>query len=169
MEEEPSRSSPIARDAIGDDAWNWRDDDWSSYLRVKNRVAQALSCYGEVPDEMLEESKEPSEEDLRIADLAAVTPAARGGGSFEDSDDENADGTADALGARARVHPRVPRAPQGGAPRAPQRCVRDRTMLEFAQSDDRPAGARPSHHPGIAPGDARARVHAGRRAAGRAR
>ena len=70
---------------------------------MKNRVAQALSCYGEVPDEMLEESKEPSEEDLRIADLAAVTPAARGGGSFEGSDDENADGTADALEARARM------------------------------------------------------------------
>ena len=75
MEEMLSRSSLFARDVIGDDAWNWRDDDWSSYLRVKNRVAQALSCYGEVPDELFEKSKEPSEEDLRIADLAAMTPA----------------------------------------------------------------------------------------------
>ena len=141
MEEEPSRSSPIARDAIGDDAWNWRDDDWSSYLRVKNRVAQALSCYGEVPDEMLEESKEPSEEDLRIADLAAVTPAARGGGSFEDSDDENADGTADALEARARMFTPACRAlPKVELHAHLNGCVRDRTMLEFAQSDDRPAG-----------------------------
>jgi len=141
MEEEPSRSSPIAKDAIGDDAWNWRDDDWSSYLRVKNRVAQALSCYGEVPDEMLEESKEPSEEDLRIADLAAVTPAARGGGSFEDSDDENADGTADALEARARMFTPACRAlPKVELHAHLNGCVRDRTLLEFAQSDDRPAG-----------------------------
>ena len=141
MEEEPSLSSPIAKDAIGDDAWNWRDDDWSSYLRVKNRVAQALSCYGEVPDEMLEESKEPSEEDLRIADLAAVTPAARGGGSFEDSDDENADGTADALEARARMFTPACRAlPKVELHAHLNGCVRDRTLLEFAQSDDRPAG-----------------------------
>ena len=134
MEESISRSPPIARDAIGDDAWNWRDDDWSSYLRVKNRVAQALSCYGEVPDEMLEESKEPSEEDLRIADLAAVTPAARGGGSFEDSDDESADGTADTLEARARLFTPACRAlPKVELHAHLNGCVRDQTLLELAR------------------------------------
>ena len=143
MEEEPSRSSPIAKDAIGDDAWNWRDDDWSSYLRVKNRVAQALSCYGEVPDEMLEESKEPSEEDLRIADLAAVTPAARGGGSFEDSDDESADGTADTLEARARLFTPACRAlPKVELHAHLNGCVRDQTLLELAREHrgDAPEG-----------------------------
>ena len=143
MEESISRSPPIARDAIGDDAWNWRDDDWSSYLRVKNRVAQALSCYGEVPDEMLEESKEPSEEDLRIADLAAVTPAARGGGSFEDSDDESADGTADTLEARARLFTPACRAlPKVELHAHLNGCVRDQTLLELAREHrgDAPEG-----------------------------
>ena len=145
MDETLSRSSLFARDAIGDDAWNWRDDDWSSYLRVKNRVAQALSCYGEVPDEMLEESKEPSEEDLRIADLAAVTPAARGGGSFEDSDDENADGTADTLEARARTYTPACRAlPKVELHAHLNGCVRDQTLLEFARSRGDTSGNGPS-------------------------
>ena len=139
------RSSLFARDAFGDDAWNWRDDDWSSFLRVTNRVAQALSCYGEVPDELFEKSKEPSEEDLRIADLAAMTPAARGGGSLEDLDDENADGTADTLEARARMYTPACRAlPKVELHAHLNGCVRDQTLLEFARSRGDAPGDGPS-------------------------
>ena len=121
--------------AMTDSKVDWTKSDWTHYLRTKNRVAQALACYGtDVPDEMLEESKAPSEFDLEVAGYAADAPAPRGEGGGDASVGSDDQSSIDTMEQRTRSLISACRAlPKVELHAHLNGCVRDGTLLDFAK------------------------------------
>ena len=143
----PAMSSEPVSGAMGGTHDDWSQTDWTHFLRVKNRVAQALACYGtDVPDEALDTETQPSAFDLQVASHAANAPpflgedvwenvdSTNGGTSTEGDASAGADGkTEDALERRVRRFiPACRTLPKVELHAHLNGCVRELTLLDLA-------------------------------------